>query len=411
MPEHRRRAGRLRRAERGSGHRLPRRGGRRSSSSSAEPAPYPLAAVRPTPPTQAPLARNGPAARRPLRRGAPATVRARAPGDRARRPARPARRSAHPRPQRAQRPRRAGARLLRRARLRMGGGRGRRRRWLGRSAEAPFLARGGRGARRDARQLLGQADHRPRAAADRRAPSARPRAEQALLPLGALDLLGMRRGRARPGRPRHPARCSTRWRRRSASAAPTSACTTPATSWRAPCWQRSSAGSTRCPPARAANSLPILPRQAWSGPREPDGRRPEDSREVSRESRNRRHAQRGQVHPLQRADQRRRGGGGLPVHDDRAQRGDRRGARRAARRGRRDGRRHARSSTRRSRSTTSPAWSAAPTPARGWATASSPRSARPRRSATSSAPTPTPASPIPTGRSTRSPTPRWSRRS
>ena len=60
-------------------------------------------------------------------------------------------------------------------------------------------------------------------------------------------------------------------------------------------------------------------------------------------------------------------------------------------------------------STTSPGSSAAPMPAKASATSSSPRSARPTRSATSSAPTPTAASPIPTAASIPSPMPRWSR--
>ena len=54
------------------------------------------------------------------------------------------------------------------------------------------------------------------------------------------------------------------------------------------------------------------------------------------EGRDRRHAQRGQVVAVQRADEGRRRGGQLPVHDDRAERRRRAGARRAPGAGRRD---------------------------------------------------------------------------
>ena len=104
-----------------------------------------------------------------------------------------------------------------------------------------------------------------------------------------------------------------------------------------------------------------------------------------REGRDRRHAQRGQVLAVQRADRRGRRGGQLPVHDDRAQRGDRPGHRRAPRRGRRGRSKASQGGARtRSPSTTSPAWSPARTAARVSATSSWPTSARPTRSSTSS---------------------------
>ena len=72
------------------------------------------------------------------------------------------------------------------------------------------------------------------------------------------------------------------------------------------------------------------------------------------------------------------------------------GPRRAAGAGRRDRRSSTLVVRRRSSSTTSPASSRAPREGEGLGNRSSPRSARPTRSATSSAATPTPASPIPT---------------
>ena len=106
------------------------------------------------------------------------------------------------------------------------------------------------------------------------------------------------------------------------------------------------------------------------------------------EGRDRRHAERGEVLALQRADEGGGGGRELPVHDDRAERRDRARARRAPRRRRRGRRRRRRSSRTRSPSTTSPGSSAAPTRARGSATSSWPTSARRTRSSMSCVPTP-----------------------
>ena len=71
------------------------------------------------------------------------------------------------------------------------------------------------------------------------------------------------------------------------------------------------------------------------------------------EGRHRRHAQRGQVLAVQRADQGGRRGGELPVHDDRAERRRRARRRRAPRAGRRASSARRTSSTTRSTSTTS----------------------------------------------------------
>ena len=114
------------------------------------------------------------------------------------------------------------------------------------------------------------------------------------------------------------------------------------------------------------------------------------------------HAERRQVLAVHRADRRGRGGGQLPVHDDRAQHRDRAGGRRAPRRGGRDDPAPRRSSRTRSPSTTSPGWSPGRTAARDWATSSWPTSARPTRSSTWSAPTRTRTSSTPRAGSTRS---------
>ena len=105
--------------------------------------------------------------------------------------------------------------------------------------------------------------------------------------------------------------------------------------------------------------------------------------------RHRRHAQRGQVLAVQRADESRRRGRQLPVHDDRAERRRRAGARRAPRARSRRPSAPRRSCGTRSTSTTSPASSRARTRARVSATASSRTSARPTRSCTSCARTAT----------------------
>ena len=170
--------------------------------------------------------------------------------------------------------------------------------------------------RRVRRQPGGQARRAAPAPAARRAAAADRDADAAELPERARrDLV---RGRARLRRPAAaPRRCGSprsRWPRRAST----------------------SASTTR-----------RISSPAWcSGRRSADGRRDE--------GRHRRHAERRQVLALQRADARRRGGGQLPVHDDRAERRDRAGRRRApgARRGDAEG--VARSSTTRSPSTTSP---------------------------------------------------------
>ena len=127
------------------------------------------------------------------------------------------------------------------------------------------------------------------------------------------------------------------------------------------------------------------------------------------EGRHRGDAQRRQVLAVHRAHRRRRRGGQLSVHDDRAQRRDRAGGRRAARRRSPASSAPRRSCPTRSPSTTSPASSPGPTAARGWATSSWPTSARPTRSSTSSAPTPTRTSSIPRAASIRCTTSRRSR--
>ena len=117
--------------------------------------------------------------------------------------------------------------------------------------------------------------------------------------------------------------------------------------------------------------------------------------------RHRRAPQRGQVDPLQRADQERRARGELPVRDHRAER----------RRRRRPGRAAARKLAElfgsakvlpadRASSSTSPASSAARRRARAWATSSSPTSASPPRSARSPGSSATTTSPTSTARST-----------
>ena len=135
-------------------------------------------------------------------------------------------------------------------------------------------------------------------------------------------------------------------------------------------------------------------------------------RAAAREDRHRRPAERGQVLALQRAHARRRAGGQLPVHhassrtwpwcgvpDERLERvAETVGA-------------HADRARDDRSSTTSPAWCAAPTRARGSATSSSATSARPTRSCTWCARTTTRRWSIPRAASTRSPTSRRSRRS
>ena len=127
------------------------------------------------------------------------------------------------------------------------------------------------------------------------------------------------------------------------------------------------------------------------------------------EGRDRRHAQRRQVLAVQRADRRRRRGGQLPVHDDRAERRGGPGRGRAHERRSPRPSRHRRSSGTRSPSTTSRGWSPAPTRARVSATSSWPTFAKPTRCCTSSAPTPTAASSTPRAGSTRCATSRRSR--
>ena len=187
-------------------------------------------------------------------------------------------------------------------------------------ARAPgaLAGRHRRRARRDPRQLRGQADDRPGAAADRRPPAARPRAVEAQLPLRPLDLRGRRRGRPRPGLTNRPPRL-LRPRGRDLREPPLPGHALPL--------RRDRGSSARLGARRSCIRCP--PR-----PTPPKGRLPN-------EGRHRRHAERRQVDPLQRADQRRRRGGRLPVHDDRAERGDRSGSRRAPRRRRRDHRIHA----------------------------------------------------------------------
>ena len=218
-----------------------------------------------------------------------------------------------------------------------------------------------RGRRRVPDLDLDQARDRPQAPA-RRGPAAPDGdADRPLVPVLALDVLVRRRARLRDAaaagaavRARRP-----RWRSRAC----TWACTTRPTS----------------PPARRSAA-------SWAHWDDDEGR-------------DRRAAQRGQVLAVQRAQPRRGGGGQLPVHHDRAQRGGRAGRRRAPRRGRARRSAPRTSSRTRSSSTTSPGSSRARTRARGWATSSWPTSARPTRCCTSSAATTTTTSSTRTGAS------------
>ena len=97
--------------------------------------------------------------------------------------------------------------------------------------------------------------------------------------------------------------------------------------------------------------------------------------------RHRRAAQRREVDAVQRPDQERRARRELPVRDHRAQRRRRRRPRSAPRRARQDPRLGQAAARPRCRSSTSPASCAARPRARGWATSSSPTSARATRSA------------------------------
>ena len=99
------------------------------------------------------------------------------------------------------------------------------------------------------------------------------------------------------------------------------------------------------------------------------------------EDRHRRLAERGQVHPVQRADRRRGRDGRTSLHHDRPECRGRRGPRRPPRPGRARWSAPRRWWASRSTSTTSRAWFPVPRRGRGSATASSRRSARPTRSA------------------------------
>ena len=91
---------------------------------------------------------------------------------------------------------------------------------------AQWLTAGSCRARRDPRQLCGQGCDRPQATSDRGPSGSRTSADQALVPLGARDLLDSQRRRRSAGSSPARARSCSHSQPRSASAVPTSACTT-----------------------------------------------------------------------------------------------------------------------------------------------------------------------------------------